>query len=582
MTHKNARPFGMWDSIQFLRKYLIKYKTSFIMFFLGWFLQGVLQVVLPLLFGILIDEMVYYKDVDTFMKISLLIFVLTVFLSILYFMIYAFHNHITNRYAFDIKIDLFSHLLSLETHNVEDAKAGDLINTLKSYTTQCVYLVTRNIIYNVYQAIFISFFVACIFMIHIQLGLLVMAFAPLSVYLTLKSGKKIRKFSDRERVAYGDYVGWLFEMLNRIKDIRLLNAEKRVQRTFATKHKELFYLSVRKKFFSLNLMNGVEFLNLCLQLTLFGVGAYLTIQGKMTIGLLTVVFIFFKEIKEAIIAVNGYYVDLQDRLSAVKYIKDFKELTVEPNEEKPDLKVTDGVIVFDHMDFTHKGRKEIFKGLTLNINAGERVALVGKSGSGKTTLVNMIVGFLIPEEGRVLIDGQDLAQVSLNSIRQKVGIVQQNVLIFDGTIRENIQLGNLKATEEQLIMACEKTGIAKMISKLPNGLDTVIGSNGMNLSGGQKQLIAITRVYLKDPAIILLDEATSALDKDTEHIVHEAWDDIFQNKTVIVISHKISSIMHCSRTVLLEEGRIVEDGETHQLLHGSRRFQDLFSLDSAV
>lgn len=202
---------------------------------------------------------------------------------------------------------------------------------------------------------------------------------------------------------------------------------------------------------------------------------------------------------------------------------------------------------------------------------------MGKSGSGKTTLVNLLIALFRPERGTIFIDGQDLAECTLKSIRRNVGIVQQKNLIFDGTIRENILLGNLKATEEELMAACEKTGIMSFVSGFDKALDTVVGSKGVQLSGGQKQLIAITRICLKDPKIIIFDEATSSLDRQTEQSLFDNVERIFPDKTLIVISHNIASVNHCDRVIMIDKGEIVEEGEPEKM-RTSSRFQELFSI----
>ena len=206
------------------------------------------------------------------------------------------------------------------------------------------------------------------------------------------------------------------------------------------------------------------------------------------------------------------------------------------------------------------------------------MALVGKSGCGKTTLARLLVGFYRPQEGMIAIDGQRLDACALDSVREEIGYVQQDVLVFDGSIRQNLLMGNRHAEEEQLIRAYEEAGLAPFIESLPDGLDTIIGSKGMGLSGGQKQRLAIARIYLKNPKILIFDEATSALDSETESAIHQAWRKVLTGKTALVIAHRQSSVMLCDRCTILENGQVAETGIPARMAVESERFRTLFAM----
>ncbi|TVX93555.1 ABC transporter ATP-binding protein [Paenibacillus agilis] len=575
---KDDNHFGILDSIRFLRVYLKNYKISFVLFAIGWMLEGLLQLLLPVLFGVLIDEMVYYKNIDVFLDISLVIMIFSLFLCTLYFVIYTYFNQIVGKYTFDIKMDLYDHLLSVKNNYVDDSRAGDIITTIQNYTHECVLIITRNLVYTIYCTLMILLFSTYIFFVNWKIGVLFMVFAPISTYITLKSGKKIRGYSNQYRSVYGSYIGWLFEMLNGKKDVRLLGAQNIVRKMFTRRHKELFSLEIKKNMYSLNLTNSIEIVNVLMQVSIFGFGAYLASKGDLTVGALIVIIAFFAEINSNILFLHGYYVDLQDRLTAVKYIKNFKDLPTESEAGERSLVVHDGEIEFQDVQFTYSS-ENILNNLSLHIKAGEKVAIVGKSGSGKSTLANMLIAFLKPSKGNILIDGQQLSDCSHKSIRSCVGVVQQSVLMFDGTIRENIRLGNLKATDIELLEVCEKTGIMEFVNSLEKGLDTVIGSKGVSLSGGQKQMIAITRIFLKNPKIIIFDEATSSLDMETESRLHESWSKAFTDRTIIVISHNLASVKLCDRVILCEGGQVIEEGEPNEMHRTSQRYRELFSLN---
>jgi ABC-type multidrug transport system fused ATPase/permease subunit len=218
--------------------------------------------------------------------------------------------------------------------------------------------------------------------------------------------------------------------------------------------------------------------------------------------------------------------------------------------------------------------------LDLEICPGEKLALVGKSGCGKTTIASLMIGLFTVKSGKILIDGQELSDCSLRSIRGNIGIVQQDVLLFDGTIRENLLLAKRDATDDELWQTCEKAGIADFLRETSHGLDTVIGKAGVGLSGGQKQRLAIARIYIKNSPIIIFDEATSALDHETELAVHSAWRSLLCGRTAIIIAHRQSSVMLCDRAVLIEDGRVAVSGTPDELAMNDEKVRELFAISN--
>jgi ABC-type multidrug transport system fused ATPase/permease subunit len=299
----------------------------------------------------------------------------------------------------------------------------------------------------------------------------------------------------------------------------------------------------------------------------------------MTIGLLTIVLSFFSSLTWRVKSISRSYLDAQNRVSYIKRIRDFMET---PTEEswpgKQELAVTEGDIRFDNVSFAYKDGKETLRDFSLHVNAGERFALCGASGCGKTTLGYLLIGFYPVAQGDISIDGQKLADCTLHSIRQRIGMVSQDVLLFEGNIRENLLLGKPDARDAEIRAALEQAGIWQHVASLPEGMNTILGADGAGLSGGQKQRIAIARIYLRNPKIIIFDEATSSLDDATERQIHEAWKAILAKRTAIVIAHKQSAVMLCDRAAILENGRIIETGAPGEMAKSSARFKALFSV----
>ncbi len=253
----------------------------------------------------------------------------------------------------------------------------------------------------------------------------------------------------------------------------------------------------------------------------------------------------------------------------------------EPEFEKPDAKPmekVEGNIVFDHVSFSYDESKEVVHDITLDIGKGQKLALVGPSGGGKTTLCHLIPRFYNYDEGKLTIDGVDINDITLESLRRNIGIVQQDVFLFDGTIGENILYGRPDATYEEMVEAAKRANIDEYVATLPDGYDTQIGERGVKLSGGQKQRLSIARVFLKDPAILILDEATSALDNTTEILIQEALDELCKGRTTLVVAHRLSTVRNADRIVVVSRGKIIEEGTHDALIAENGVYAKLYSL----
>lgn len=252
-----------------------------------------------------------------------------------------------------------------------------------------------------------------------------------------------------------------------------------------------------------------------------------------------------------------------------------------PETDKPDAKPLEGVkgdISFSNVCFAYNDSKEIINDLSLEIKKGQKIAMVGPSGGGKTTLCHLVPRFYEYESGKITIDGVDIKDVTLESLRRNIGIVQQDVFLFDGTIGENIMYGRPDATHEEMIEAAKRANIDEYVNTLPDGYDTQIGERGVKLSGGQKQRLSIARVFLKDPAILILDEATSALDNTTEILIQEALDELCKGRTTLVVAHRLSTVKNADRIVVVSDGEITEEGTHRELMELGGTYSKLYSL----
>ena len=268
------------------------------------------------------------------------------------------------------------------------------------------------------------------------------------------------------------------------------------------------------------------------------------------------------------------------------------ERFIEITDTEPDIKDTPGAkelrcsggeIDFENVTFTYgEGGRDVLSAFSLKIKKGEQLAVVGPSGAGKTTLCALIPRFYEPASGRILIDGTDIKDVTLRSLRSNIGVVEQDVYLFSGSVRENIAYGRDGATDEEIRKAASLAGALDFIEELPNGFDTYVGERGVKLSGGQKQRIAIARVFLKDPPILILDEATSALDNESERLVRDSLSRLAEGRTTVTIAHRLTTVKNCDRIIVLTENGIEEEGTHAELMNRGGIYADMYKLYSDI
>lgn len=574
------KKFGYFDAIRFLIPYIKPYIRHFIRYSVGWFIETILAITTPILFGIMINAIVYYGDTDTFFRVGIVFVGISIFSCILYFIIYAQHQYLMGRYMLDIRIRIMESMYGANAEYLSSLRSGDVVNLVLRYVEECVHFLTRNIVRVSNNVLMAILYIAYVFVLCPEMGLFILVAVPLSVFSSIHFGKKIRKYQDLRRIKNDNFTSWALEMFTGIRDLRMLGAQKKMNARFINENKTIIHTDIKSGVYILSSTKMNEFINLVVQLGIFSIAAYMTYEGRMTVGTLLIIMTFFKCLVERVTMLATNYMDVQMRVPILETIKKFIEIPSESEwKGKEELCIETGNIEIQDISFHYSGADLLFSNLSLNIKAGERLAIVGKSGCGKSTLAYMLLGFYSPNIGRILVDGKDIKDCSLKSIRKSIGLVAQDVVIFDGTIKENLLLGRYKTSEIEIEKACCAAGLQEFIDNLPEGIDTVIGSKGISLSGGQRQRIAIARIYLKDAKILVFDEATSSLDSETEEKIHNAWGELIDGRTSIVIAHRLDSVKMCDRVLMMEDGRIVASGSPQELIERNSKFRDLFAIE---
>jgi ATP-binding cassette, subfamily B, bacterial len=546
----------IFTCMKFLWQYAKKYKRNFILFYIGWLVQTLIGAISPILIALMIDEVVYYKNMEFFLRISLIFVVLSVFSCTLYFAIYTIHHYLISMYTFDIKSSVFNHALRAKPSYLSSVSTGYIMTLLSKDAGECMHIIIRNVLHFINAIIRVLFCLVFVSMYNWKMGVLMISALPLTLFVNRHYGKQRRKQSEKYMTAYSGFSGFAMEMLAGLREIKLMAAQKSADNYFAAHIKEMIKIKIKASFADLKARQLTSLIALLVDLSMYILAGFLAFRGDITLGMFMAILEYFKTSSTEIEYLSENNMDMHNRLVNVQRIYDFLQTKNEDDwEGTKDLEVTEGSIAFNNVSFDFSGRNSLISNIDFHIKGGERVALAGASGSGKTTLVNLLLGFYKPKTGTITIDGMDIEKCSLKSLRQQIGIVQQEVLMFDGTIRMNLKLGNHRATDEEMMAACDKAAIGDFVRSLPQGLDTIIGKEGRGLSGGQKQRFSIARIYLKNPRILIFDEATSSLDHQSESLVHSAWEELCVGRTTIIISHRPSSIEKCDRVINVSEGR---------------------------
>jgi len=476
-------------------------------------------------------------------------------------------SSIGQRIVRDIRSKLYGKLQFLSLDYFTHKRGGELISRI----TNDVKLVEDAVSYGstdlVYEGLQVVLFTFLVFFIHAKLALVTLVLLPVISLPIIKVGKVLRKLSRQTQEKMADINSLLYETIIGARIVRAFNMERHEIDKFGGFNNAYYKLTMKSKKRSLILSPATEFLGCLAGISVFIWGGREVIAGQISFGVfglfLGSLLSLIKPFKK-LSQVNALN---QQAVAASIRIHDVLE-TAPSVREKPGARELGGfsqAIVFEGVYFNY-ATQEILKDINLEVRPGEILAIVGPSGTGKSTLVDLIPRFYDPLRGRILIDGIDVREVTLESLRRQIGIVTQDTILFNDTIKANIAYGSLQAQKDQIIQAAILANAHSFIERLPLAYDTVIGDRGMKLSGGERQRIAIARALLKNPPILILDEATSQLDTESERIVQEALERLMQGRTVFVIAHRLSTVKNAHNIIVVDGGRIVEQGTSSELV----------------
>ncbi len=382
------------------------------------------------------------------------------------------------------------------------------------------------------------------------------------------TSRYLRRYVKRELATLSEATAASEEAIGNAKVVKAFTREDYETTRYTTLAWQQFGITMKRARLSAAVQAGTTLLGLTGLAVFLWYGGTAVLNGSLTIGTLTTIVIYLAVLTRPFIALSNLYGQFQIGLGAAERIFDLLDqpLTLTDDSNASPLPSIEGSLSFEHVNFSYNPETQILHDVSFEAQRGQVVALVGPSGAGKTTIANLIPRFFDVQGGRITVDGYDIRSVQVKSLREQIGIVLQEPVLFGTTVRENIAYGRLDATQEEIEIVARSANAHEFIEKLPEGYSTLVGERGVKLSGGQRQRIAIARALLRNPRILILDEATSSLDNESESLVQEALDHLMRNRTTIVIAHRLTTIQNADKIVVIEQGRIIEQGNHEALL----------------
>ena len=551
-----------------------------ILFFViaGSVLTAGLEISFPMIVRYILEDILPAGDMVRLVHTAAVLFILYVVCLCSSFCVSYFGRSMGTHIENDLRCRLFSHIESMSFSFFDNAKTGQLLSRIISDISEI-----GDLVFQMPNLIMVCLITMCgsaffLFYINWQLAIFVLFLIFLKTAGTMILNRRMKETFRTAREKMGLVSSQAMESLNAIRLVQSFCNEAVELKKFVAASDKLRRAQQRTFMFEAYLTSSVIFFSNLTNLVIIAAGSFFIMLGVMSLGdlvaFLMYLMVFIRPIMQLTMLTERY----QRGLAGYRRYEEL--MAIEPDvADKTDAVeagVIEGRVAFEDVSFSYNGKDLVLRRFSLDIPRGKTVAIVGPTGAGKSSVASLLLRFYDIQSGRITLDGRDIRQYTLSSLRRSIGIVQQDVFLFSDSIRENIAYGRPDATEQEIIEAAKLADAHEFIMKLPDGYDSAIGERGVKLSGGQKQRLAIARVFLKNPPVLILDEATSALDNETERKIQQALQDLSHNRTTLVIAHRLATIRHADRIVVLTKEGICEQGTHGELMERKGLYYELY------